>query len=122
MENSDYKKTGAMKTKKQISIKPFIKIIKELKEKRTEGQKRVIGFNEELSEKIKRQNILVQELGEVQNQITQLRHLIEMYRVMDRHRIMYLWKLETACGLTNKKYTDWEFDFRRTKDGWIFKS
>lgn len=26
MENSDYKKTGSMKTKKQISIKPFIRI------------------------------------------------------------------------------------------------
>lgn len=102
---------------KAISIKPILKIMKELKADRIEWQNRVNNFNSELAEKINRHNILVQEMGEVQHRIAELRHLVKMYKVMDGHKIMDLWELETACGLTKKKFLDWKFDFEKTKDG-----
>jgi len=110
-----------MSKTKQISIKPLLKIMKELKEDRRLGQDRVDDFRDELETTIKDHNILLDELQKMKKRIHKLEHLIEMYSVIDDHKIMDLWELETACGLTKKKYPQWEFDFQKTKDSWIFK-
>ena len=110
------------KMKKDISIKPILAIIKEIKSDRHISQERINGFNSELAEKISRQNILLQELGESQSRITELRHLVKMYQVIDSNKIHGLWKLEKACGITDKNCPDWEFEFRKTKDGFNLKS
>lgn len=108
--------------KKTDPIKRIKKLSKEHKENRFECQKRVNEFNSELADKINRHNMLVNELTDVQSRISQLRHLIEMYRVMDDKEIFFTWKLELAAGLTTKSYPDWMAEFRKTKEGFNLKS
>jgi len=110
------------KTNKQIPVKPILKIMKDIKEGRRESQERVFGFNKQLGEKLQEQSVLISELQGVQAKIAELKHLIEMYRVIDYHNVADLWELETACGLTNKSYINWRADFEQTEDGFIFKT
>lgn len=109
------------KTKLNNTDKALLKMIKEMKSDRHLYQKRVNDFNSELAKDIARHNVLLEELGKLAGRIQNNQHLIKMYSVIDDHDIMDIWRLESAAGLTTKKYPDWKFDFEKTKDGFKLK-
>lgn len=66
--------------------------------------------------------MLEKEIQSVIHEINKMRHLIEMYKVMDDHTIMDLWRIEKACKFTDKDFVEWRSDFQKTKDGFILKT
>ena len=106
-----------MKPKKQIPVKPFLSLIKDLKEGRAETQYRVSGFKKELIDKINDNNLILQKAGENSVRIEELKHLLKMYKVNDEHKIFDLWHLETACGITKLPFMAWKDAFEKTEAG-----
>jgi len=102
--------------KNEISKRKLKVILKDIDESRAESKKRIIQFRNELDDKLKQQRVYLEELNQITGKIDNLRHLIEMYRVMDEHRLLNQWQLETAMGITKLKYPDWKFEFDKKQN------
>ena len=105
------------KVKKQIASKPFLEMIKDLKNSRAEMQGRVTEFKRELIEKSNDNNQLLHRVGANSLRIEELRHLLKMYKVSDDRKTSDLWKLEKACGITKLPFMEWRTEFEKTKVG-----
>lgn len=97
----------------KIPSKPFIEIMKDIKYHIAWSKGKINEFINELKLKEEEQKCILSKANETQNRIIELRHLIEMYKVMDSHKLSDLWKLETACGMTKLKYLDWELEYNK---------
>ena len=111
----------------KVPIKPFLVLLKEKKASRKEKMNRVFGFRETLTKTSKQIEIFQQQIADLAYKMQlvmcdngRASHLIEMYRIMDEHDIMDIWRLEKACGLTNKSYPNWkkEFDSNKNNPNW----